>query len=106
MFLTFPFSTHPCFLFPSFLSSLLSCGVKQSREGEIRRVLVPSRRISPLRGAWKDIVEPIVQQMGLQIRFNTDTKAVELRAGPGTYVDTLCDGLAVHTKPNQTKPTT
>jgi RNA-binding protein PNO1 len=27
---------------------------------------------------------PLVQQMGLQIRFNTKTKCVELRAGPAT----------------------
>lgn len=58
--------------------------LQQTRGGDIRRVLVPTRRITPLRNVWKDIVGPIVQEMGLQIRFNTDTKAVELRAGPAT----------------------
>lgn len=73
--------TRHCEASPLFSSS---SPIQQSKEGEIRRVLVPSRRIAPLRTAWKDIVGPIVQQMGLQIRFNIDTKAVELRAGPAT----------------------
>ena len=40
--------------------------------------------MGPLRQAWPQIVQPLVEQMGLQVRFNTQTKQIELKIGPAT----------------------
>jgi hypothetical protein len=50
----------------------------------VRKIIVPSRRIGPLKEVWKDLIAPLVTQMGLQIRFNTQTKQIELKVGPAT----------------------
>ena len=48
----------------------------------MRKIIVPARRIGPLRQSWKQIVAPLVEQMGLQVRFNTQTKQIEIKVGP------------------------
>ncbi len=50
----------------------------------MRKIIVPSRRIGPLREAWKELIAPLVTHMGLQVRFNTQTKQIELKIGPAT----------------------
>ena len=53
---------------------------KKSKENkEIRKIVVPSHRYTPLRENWVKIVGPIVEHLKLQIRFNTKSRCVELR---------------------------
>ncbi len=56
----------------------------QLPQDEVRKIIVPSRRIGPLKEAWTDLISPLVTQMGLQVRFNTQTKQIELKIGPAT----------------------
>lgn len=46
---------------------------------EMRRVLVPPHRMTPLRHAWMRIYTPVVEHMKLQIRMNLRTRQVEIR---------------------------
>lgn len=46
---------------------------------EVRRLLVPQHRLSPLRKHWTEIVEPLVTHLKLQVRMNTKRRCVELR---------------------------
>jgi RNA-binding protein PNO1 len=46
--------------------------------------MVPPRRIGPLKAEWSNVVTPLVDNMGLQVRFNTQTKQIELKVGPAT----------------------
>ena len=57
---------------------------RQLAQDEVRKIIVPQRRVGPLREAWKEIVAPLVDQMGLQVRFNTQTKQIEVKVGPAT----------------------
>uniref|UniRef100_A0A1I7SVA7 KH domain-containing protein n=2 Tax=Bursaphelenchus xylophilus TaxID=6326 RepID=A0A1I7SVA7_BURXY len=60
--------------------------LKKKREGkmtvetDVRRVPIPRHRYSRLKSEWNKIVEPIVQQLKLQVRFNLKTRKVEIRA--------------------------
>jgi hypothetical protein len=56
----------------------------QLPQDEVRKIIVPSRRIGPLRETWKELIAPLVTHMGLQVRFNTQTKQIELKVGPAT----------------------
>ncbi|CAG0922929.1 unnamed protein product [Notodromas monacha] len=47
---------------------------------ELRKVAVPSRRYTPLREDWMKIYTPLVEHLGLQVRFNTKSRNVELKA--------------------------
>ncbi len=46
---------------------------------ETRKVLVPPHRYTPLKESWELIYEPLVEQMGLQVRMNVKKRTVELR---------------------------
>ncbi|PHJ22941.1 pre-rrna-processing protein pno1 [Cystoisospora suis] len=46
---------------------------------EVRRLLVPQHRLSPLRKHWTEIVEPLVTHLKLQVRMNTKRRCIELR---------------------------
>lgn len=48
------------------------------------RIGVPPNRYTPLKNQWLQLYEPIVQHMGLQIRFNPRKKCVELRTTADT----------------------
>jgi RNA-binding protein PNO1 len=41
--------------------------------------LVPPHRYTPLKENWELIYEPLVEQMGLQVRMNVKKRTVELR---------------------------
>ncbi|CAI4232223.1 unnamed protein product [Auanema sp. JU1783] len=47
--------------------------------GEMRRVPVPKHRYGALKNAWREILTPIVKNLGLQVRFNLRSRNVELR---------------------------
>lgn len=50
-------------------------GVKE----ETRKVPVPSNRYTPLKEHWMKIYTPLVEHLGLQVRFNTKSRNVEVR---------------------------
>lgn len=51
---------------------------------EIRKVIIPPNRMTPLKTQWTKIYTPLVEQMKLQVRMNIKVKAVELRHSPNT----------------------
>jgi RNA-binding protein PNO1 len=51
---------------------------------EIRRVAVPSHRLTPLKTAWVELLEPLVQHLKLQVRMNTKRKCIEIRSSEHT----------------------
>jgi len=51
---------------------------------EFRKVSVPTHRYTPLKDNWLKIYTPIVNNMKLQIRMNTQTRHVELRTSEYT----------------------
>jgi len=51
---------------------------------EFRKVNVPAHRYTPLRENWEAIMRPIVDHMKLQIRFNTQSRCVELKTSQYT----------------------
>ncbi|EEA05553.1 pre-rRNA-processing protein PNO1, putative [Cryptosporidium muris RN66] len=52
------------------------------RSNEIRRILVPANRMTPLKNKWIDIIRPLVEYMGLHVRMNIKRQCVELKYGP------------------------
>ncbi|RWS23175.1 RNA-binding protein PNO1-like protein [Leptotrombidium deliense] len=46
---------------------------------EMRKILVPSNRYTPLKENWMKLYTPVVEHLKLQIRFNTKARAVEIR---------------------------
>jgi len=48
------------------------------------RVNVPQHRLTPLRNNWTQICEPIVNHMGLAIRYNQNLKVIEIMTTPKT----------------------
>ncbi|KAL9131876.1 MAG: hypothetical protein Q9217_000322 [Psora testacea] len=58
--------------------------VKLHHASEIRKILVPPHRITPLKSAWPKIYPPLVEQLKLQVRMNIKAKAVELRTSKDT----------------------
>jgi len=53
-------------------------------KNQVRRVIVPKHRLSPLKANWMEIVTPLVQHMKLQVRMNLRKKAIEIRMSTGT----------------------
>jgi len=53
-------------------------------QSDVRRVVVPPHRLSPLKTNWTEIVTPIVGHLKLQIRMNTKRRCVEIRDSPNT----------------------
>lgn len=58
----------------------LSAKSLRKQEKQTRKVSVPPHRMAPLRKHWMEIYEPIVRYLNLQIRMNTVTKSVQLKA--------------------------
>jgi len=46
---------------------------------EMRKVTVPRHRYAPLKENWMKIFQPVVEHLKLQIRYNLQTKQVEIR---------------------------
>ncbi|CBZ51461.1 conserved hypothetical protein [Neospora caninum Liverpool] len=64
-----------------------SSAKKSTVRFEVRRLLVPPHRMSPLRKQWTEILEPLVTHLKLQVRMNLRRRCVELRTrvgDPGT----------------------
>lgn len=50
----------------------------------MRKIPVPANRYTPLKENWMKIFTPIVEHLGLQIRFNLKSRNVEIRVStPG-----------------------
>uniref|UniRef100_A0A7S2XZF6 K Homology domain-containing protein n=1 Tax=Fibrocapsa japonica TaxID=94617 RepID=A0A7S2XZF6_9STRA len=73
---------------------------------EFRRIRVPAHRYTPLREQWQNIMDPVVEHMRLQIRFNPKTRSVELKTSEHTedagalqkaadFVQAFCMGFEV-----------
>ncbi|XP_034364488.1 RNA-binding protein PNO1 [Arvicanthis niloticus] len=50
-----------------------------SGKEETRKIPVPANRYTPLKENWMKIFTPIVEHLGLQIRFNLKSRDVEIR---------------------------
>eukprot|EP00919_Chromeraceae_sp_WS-2016_P033888 GHVR01080278.1.p1 GENE.GHVR01080278.1~~GHVR01080278.1.p1 ORF type:complete len:271 (+),score=61.01 GHVR01080278.1:31-843(+) len=50
----------------------------------MRRVAVPSHRLSPLRKNWLEVVQPLVDHLHLQVRMNTKRRCVEIKTSNET----------------------
>ncbi|KAK9170847.1 hypothetical protein CmeUKMEL1_15225 [Cryptosporidium meleagridis] len=69
-------------------------GTEVNRCNEIRRVMVPENRMTPLKNQWINIVTPLVEHMGLHVRMNTKRRCVELKYGPDcTDIGSLQKGV-------------
>lgn len=51
---------------------------------EIRKVLVPPHRMTPLKSSWPKIYPPLVEHLKLQVRMNVKGRAVEIRTSKYT----------------------
>lgn len=60
------------------LKKILSTKLKSDNR-EIRKVSVPSHRLTPLKEHWLKIYTPVVEHLKLDIRFNIKSKNVEIR---------------------------
>merc|ERR1712203_1207034 len=52
---------------------------KTASSTDTRKITVPQNRVRPLKTNWKKIFDPIVEMLGLQIRYNIKTRQVEIR---------------------------
>ncbi|GAU87173.1 hypothetical protein RvY_00064 [Ramazzottius varieornatus] len=53
-------------------------------ETDVRKIPVPANRYTPLKNAWPQLVQPVVEHLKLQMRFNLKTRNVEIRPSPET----------------------
>lgn len=51
---------------------------------EMRRIAVPSNRLTPLKDAWVELIEPLVKHLKLQVRMNMKRRCVEIRTSAHT----------------------
>lgn len=57
---------------------------EQGIRKQMRRIVVPSHRLTPLKASWEQVIQPLVVHMKLQVRMNTKRRAVEIRNGETT----------------------
>ncbi|KFB44392.1 AGAP004145-PA-like protein [Anopheles sinensis] len=61
----------------------------------VQSVLIPRNRRAALKENWMKIFTPVVEQLSLAIRYNIETRRVEIRASPNTpdlsYVQKAAD---------------
>lgn len=48
-------------------------------KGDVRRVLIPPHRMSPLKRDWINLFGPLTEILGLQVRMNVQKRCVEMR---------------------------
>uniref|UniRef100_A0A6T5QRH5 K Homology domain-containing protein n=1 Tax=Heterosigma akashiwo TaxID=2829 RepID=A0A6T5QRH5_HETAK len=65
--------------FPALSAQEMAGGIE-----EFRRIRVPAHRYTPLREQWENIMQPVVEHMKLQIRFNPKTRSVEMKTSEHT----------------------
>ncbi|XP_071862775.1 RNA-binding protein pno1 [Bombus fervidus] len=65
-------------------SDITSKKIKIMQDSEQRKISVPAHRYTPLKENWMKIFTPIVEHLQLQIRFNLNTRNIELRTAPET----------------------
>lgn len=53
-------------------------------ETDVRKIPVPANRYTPLKSAWSKLVQPVVEHLKLQMRFNLKSRNVEIRPSPET----------------------
>jgi len=75
--------------FEGLLKSQLSNGNQQ-----FRSINVPGYRMIHIRRLWKDICEPIVKQLKIDIRMNSKKNLVQLRASSLTEMDSAIQKAA------------
>src|SRR6218665_2151506 len=51
---------------------------------EFRKILVPPNRYTPLKANWTKLFTPVVEHLNLQMRYNIESKCIEVRSHPGT----------------------
>jgi RNA-binding protein PNO1 len=51
---------------------------------ETRKVSIPPHRMTPLKASWPKVYAPLVNHLGLQVRMNLRSRAVELRSSKHT----------------------
>jgi len=57
---------------------------KQVNDNIYQRINVPPHRYTPLRAAWPQLYQPIVEHMKLHIRFNPKKRVVEIKTSDET----------------------
>lgn len=57
---------------------------EQGLKRQLRRIMVPPNRLSPLKANWMSLIQPLVEHMKLQVRMNTKRRAVEIRNSDAT----------------------
>jgi len=55
-----------------------------TKKSDLRRIPVPTHRVTPLKNNWEKIVTTVVENMKLQIRMNTKKKCVEVKTSEHT----------------------
>ncbi|GAB5590257.1 pre-rRNA-processing protein pno1 [Umbelopsis nana] len=55
-----------------------------STSNQARKIPIPPHRLTPLKKNWLQIYSPLVEHLKLQVRYNTKSKAVELRMSKQT----------------------
>ena len=75
-------ATGPSGLVPQFPA--LSAQEMAGGKDQYRRIRVPPHRLTPLRQEWDTIMQPIVEHLLLQIRYNPKMRAVELKSSEHT----------------------
>ena len=58
--------------------------VERHHVPEVRKVLIPPHRMTPLKSAWPKIYPPLVEHLKLQVRMNIKAKTVETRTSKYT----------------------
>ncbi|KAJ2956726.1 hypothetical protein NQZ79_g7464 [Umbelopsis isabellina] len=55
-----------------------------STSNQARKIPIPPHRLTPLKKNWLQIYSPLVEHLKLQVRYNTKSKAVEIRMSKQT----------------------
>mmetsp|Transcript_15775 Transcript_15775/g.20768 ORF Transcript_15775/g.20768 Transcript_15775/m.20768 type:complete len:240 (+) Transcript_15775:88-807(+) len=51
---------------------------------EYRKIRIPPHRYTPLRKSWEKLIEPLTENLKLQVRFNPRTRCVEIKSCAAT----------------------